>query len=151
MVGQRSKLPAIVAGLTLVLACASSTVESGNLLFQVTGTFQGNQSGTANGVAFQDEQIVFLLIEQGDSVTGTYDVTGLLGGNFFGVIDQAVSAGTFIDFIMEQVDPCAGSFAGRAEARSGVGISGNVTVALAGSYDGTDCDGDVDADFFVQN
>ena len=151
MSGYRFKLPTIILGLTIALACASSTVESRTGSFQVTGTFNGIQTGTANGVAFEDEQVVFLLIEVGDSVTGTYDVTGLLGGDFFGSIDQTDPNATFVDFVMNQIDPCIGTFTGRAEARAGIGISGRVTVALAGAYAGTDCDGDVDANFFVQN
>jgi hypothetical protein len=150
MLGKHVKVIAAMVTFGGVLGCASSTVEAGNLLFDITGTFLGRQDGVADSVSFEDEQIVFLLIERGDSVTGTYDVSGLLGGEFVGTIVRN-DVGTFVDFTMTQVDPCAGGFIGQAEARAGVGISGNVTVALAGTYQGIDCDGDVDASFFVQN
>lgn len=137
------------AAVLSMFACASTSITTSPRSVQLSGTFAGIQDGINAGVAFQDEQVIFLLIETGDSTTGTYDVTGIAGGDFRASIDR--TNGVFIDFVMEQNDPCPGTFTGQGEARAGIGFGGEVTVGIAGSYEGTDCNGDVDVDFFVQN
>lgn len=114
----------------------------------LNGVYSGSQDGVDAGVTFIDEPLMLFLQEHGDSVVGTWEGTGLQTGNFRASIDR--TNGFFLDIVMELTAPCAAEFTGTAEARQGVQFNGQVRIGIAGSYSGTYCDGDFEADFIVQ-
>lgn len=114
----------------------------------LNGIYSGSQDGTDAGAAFIDDPLLFFLQENGDSVVGTFEGGGIQTGNFRASIDR--TNGFFLDIVMELVSPCAGEYLGTAEVRQGVQFNGQTRIGIAGSYAGTYCDGDFEADFIVQ-
>ena len=135
--------------LLVTWSCVSSSIVAAPPS-SLTGTYLGRQDGTHAGVAFQDEIIEFAIVQQGDSVSGTWQITNGASGSFEGAITPSE---TMFEFSLEmtQALPCDGGYAGTAEVQIGVRFDGSTTIGIVGSYTGDDCGGDVVADFFVQS
>jgi hypothetical protein len=137
----------LAPSLLAIWSCASTTVIA-DPPDTLTGTYVGRQEGTHAGVAFQDEVLTFSIVQTGDSVSGTWEITNGASGVFEGAVTPSDTQFEF-SMEMDQTLPCSGAYSGSAEAQVGIRFDGSSTLGIAGSYLGDDCGGDVHATFFV--
>ncbi len=135
-------------GVVGFVACSSTTITGFDGPIILSGTYTGFQDGTIGTLAFEDDPFELSLIHDGDSVTGSWITTVGGVGTVAGVV---LPSDSLFQFTLEltQTQPCAGTFVGTAEARSGIQANGQRTIGIVGNYAGDDCDNTTDAAFFV--
>jgi len=136
-------------GLAVLTGCISTDVTLPTGPISLTGTYIGIQEGVAAGIQFQDDVMQMTLFQEDDSLTGQWET--LFSG--FGTIGaQIIPSDTILEFSFEmiQTTPCDGLYTGSAEARVGIRGTGETTIGINGAYTGSNCDGQIQADFFVQ-
>jgi hypothetical protein len=103
----------------------------------VTGTFTGQSFGYSGGHIFSSD-IILTLVGAGKEVKGAW--TSEQGKS--GKVTGTFAASNTASLRLEQLEPCAGTYAGSA-------VIVEEGQRLHGSYTGTDCKGQVDVSFIV--
>ena len=103
----------------------------------MTGTFAGQLFGSAGGHIFSTD-LTFTLVGAGKEVKGAW--TSVQGKS--GKVTGTLAGSNIASMRLEQIEPCAGSYAGSA-------VIVEDGQRLHGSYAGTDCKGRVDVSFIV--
>jgi hypothetical protein len=102
----------------------------------MTGTFAGQLFGYSKGHIFSSD-LILTLVSTGNEVKGVWTSEQGNAGKVTGTW-----TGSNTNLRMEQIEPCAGTYAGSATIVEGGS-------RLHGSYTGTDCKGKIDASFIV--
>lgn len=123
----------LFVSLGLLAACGGGGGGGGSTSRNISGTYTAALSGTIAGVPFSDTA-TFTISQSGSTISGTWIVPGTADGSISGVV-----AGNDLTFSLSQINPCAGTFSGRATITS--------DKAFAGNYAGTECRGSVSASF----
>ncbi len=103
----------------------------------MTGTFAGQLFGYAGGHIFSTD-LTLTLVGAGKEVKGAW--TSVQGKS--GKVTGTLAGSNIASMRLEQLEPCAGSYAGSA-------VIVEDGQRLHGSYAGTDCKGQVDVSFIV--
>lgn len=137
-----------VAALT-ALGCSSDITQSlGEGPVDISGAYDGIASGIDAGRSFNEVLVEFTLFQADTLLSGGFEInTGS------GTLIGHTSAGTDafdIELELTQTAPCPGEFTATGEVRQGTTLGGAITLGIVGTYEGTYCEGDVTADYFVE-
>jgi hypothetical protein len=105
----------------------------------LSGTCTVRVTGTQGGEAI-DFDGSFDLTQSGFDVNGTWILAEGSPDEASGAFSGAVG-GITLDFTLTQIEPCDGTFTGSATVL--------VNDQVVGSFSGTSCNGDLDAEFFL--
>ena len=132
----RSCWPLLVLG---VVACSGNDGSPGPEPLDFVGSYVGTVEGTDAGV--QGEGPATITLSQTDrTLTGTWttlDASGTFSG------EQCEPPNSCFSFVLTQTQPCNGIFTGTGNASS----QQNRAIRITGTYTGTYCGGEVDAQF----
>jgi hypothetical protein len=138
----------VIAAL-LALGCSSEITQSGgDGPLNISGSYDGIASGIDAGRTFEEVFVDFTFFHTDTVLTGGFEInTG--SGTLIGHTIEGAGAFT-IEFELTQTAPCPGELTGSGEVRRGTTLSGSITLGIVGTYEGTYCQGDVTAEYFVE-
>jgi hypothetical protein len=114
----------------------------------ISGSYDGIASGIDAGRSFQEVLVEFTFFQTDTVLSGGFEInTGS------GTLTGRTNAGTesfTIELELTQINPCPGEFTADGEVRQGTTLGGAITLGIVGTYQGTYCEGDVTADYFVE-
>jgi hypothetical protein len=139
---------AIIAALS-ALGCSSEITQTiGNGPVVISGAYDGIASGMDAGRSFTEVPVTFTFFHTDTLLAGDFNInTGQ--GTLVGSTHAGAEAFT-IQLEMTQNTPCPGEFTADGEVRQGTTLAGALTFGIVGTFEGTYCEGDVTADYFVE-